>query len=318
MTTSLFRRSALAGAFGLGMLGLSPAAAQDGTASAAEIAPKAAVDAAAPATIPADPALWLAEDADTKIYLFGTVHLLKPGLRWFDGAVKSAWDSSDTAVFEVLPGDDPAETVAIFQRLGTDTSGTRLRDRLEGADRTQYESAMTSLGIPSPIFDSFEPWLATVNLSLMSFAKAGFDPNNGVEQVLQTKAKAAGKQMIGLETVEQQLGFLDGLPMTSQVQWLNETVDTLPEAEAALDEMVGDWAGGDPEKLADLLNEGMSDPELRATMLTRRNANWAKWIDQRLATPGTVFLAVGSGHLAGADSVQDQLKQYDVEAARIE
>ena len=270
------------------------------------------------ATIPADPALWLVQDADTKIYLFGTVHLLKPGLQWFDGAVKSAWDSADSAVFEVLPGDDPAAYVATFQRLGTDESGTRLRDRLDGPDRAKYEAALTGFGIPSPTFDSFEPWLATMNLSLLGFAKAGFDADQGVEQVLQSKARASGKSMIGLETVEEQLGFLDRLPMTSQVEWLNETVDTLPEAEKALDEMVSDWAGGQPDKLADLLNEGMTDPALREAMLTQRNANWARWIDRRLETPGTVFLAVGSGHLAGQDSVQKQLEQYGVSATRIE
>ncbi|WP_420605460.1 TraB/GumN family protein [Novosphingopyxis sp.] len=315
--TRFLRKIVLTGTFGLATLGLSPAAAQEDAAPVVEVAPQAAVDAAA-TTIAADPALWLVEDEDTKIYLFGTVHLLKPGLQWFDGAVKTAFDSADTAVFEVLPGDDQAATIATFQRLGTDVTGTKLRDRLEGADRTQYEAAMTALGIPSPTFDSFEPWMATMNLSLLTFAKAGFEPDQGVEQVLQAKAKVADKSMIGLETIEEQLGFLDTLPMTSQVQWLNETVDTLPEAETALDEMVTDWAGGEPEKLADLLNEGMSDPELRAAMLTRRNANWAKWIDRRLATPGTVFLAVGSGHLAGEDSVQQQLAQYGVEAKRIE
>ena len=232
--------------------------------------------------------------------------------------MKQAFESSDTAVFEVLPGDDPQATVATFQRLGTDASGTRLRDRLEGGDRARYEAALTNLGIPAPTFDSFEPWLATMNLSLLTFAKAGFNPDDGVEQVLMGKASAADKAMVGLETMEQQLGFLDTLPMTSQVDWLNETVETLPESETALDEMVTDWAAGEPDKLAALLNEGMDDPLLRDTMLTRRNANWAKWIDARLKTPGTVFLAVGSGHLAGEDSVQKQLELYGVEAVRVE
>lgn len=316
MAKSVFRTSALAGALGLGMAGLSPVAAQDSAAPAVEIAPEAAVEAASK-TIAADPALWLVEDEDTKIYLFGTVHMLKPGMQWFDGPVKSAWDSADEAVFEIVPGDDQAAMVATFQRLGTDQTGTKLRERLDGEDRAQYEAALTTLGIPAPAFDSFEPWLATMNLSLMTFAKAGFDPNSGVEQILMSKAKASAKPMTGLETVEEQLGFLDTLPMPSQITWLNETVDTLPDAGEALDEMVGDWAAGEPEKLAALLNEGMTDPVLREAMLTRRNANWAKWIDARMAKPGTVFIAVGSGHLAGDGSVQEQLKAYNLTSQRI-
>ena len=313
MTFAHFRKSALAGALGLGLIGFGGAQAQEAAAPVT-----AAAGEAPPPTVQADPALWLVEDDDTKIYLFGTVHMLKPGIGWFAGPVKAAWDASDSAVFEVLPGDDQAATVATFQRLGTDQTGVKLRDRLEGEDRAQYEAALTSFGIPYPTFDSFEPWLATMNLSLLGFAKAGFDPNSGVENILQAKAKAAHKPMIGLETMEEQLGFLDSLPMTSQVKWLNETVDTLPDADEAMDEMVSDWAAGEPEKLAELLNEGMNDPVLRKAMLTQRNENWAKWIDHRLEQPGTVFLAVGSGHLAGADSVQDQLKRYGLNAVRVE
>ncbi|MBH9537805.1 TraB/GumN family protein [Novosphingopyxis sp. YJ-S2-01] len=318
MTFATLRKSALAGALGLGLIGFGAANAQEAVQPGAAAAQGEAAPASAPATVQADPALWLVEDDDTKIYLFGTVHMLKPGIDWFAGPVKAAWDASDSAVFEVLPGDDQAATVATFQRLGTDQTGVKLRDRLEGEDRSQYEAALTSFGIPYPTFDSFEPWLATMNLSLLGFAKAGFDPNSGVESILQAKAKAAAKPMIGLETIEEQLGFLDSLPMTSQVKWLNETVDTLPDADEAMDEMVSDWAAGEPEKLAELLNEGMNDPVLRKAMLTQRNENWAKWIDHRLEQPGTVFLAVGSGHLAGADSVQDQLKRYGLNAVRVE
>jgi uncharacterized protein YbaP (TraB family) len=66
------------------------------------------------------------------------------------------------------------------------------------------------------------------------------------------------------------------------------------------------------------MNEGMRDtPELAKILLTDRNARWAKWIEARLQKPGTVFLAVGAGHLAGADSVQAFLARDRVKADRI-
>jgi uncharacterized protein YbaP (TraB family) len=52
-------------------------------------------------------------------------------------------------------------------------------------------------------------------------------------------------------------------------------------------------------------------------MFTERNANWAGWIAQRLQEPGTVFVAVGAGHLAGRDSVQAKLTELGVKSARI-
>ena len=58
-------------------------------------------------------------------------------------------------------------------------------------------------------------------------------------------------------------------------------------------------------------------PELAQVLLIQRNGNWAKWIKDRLARPGTVFVAVGAGHLAGKGSVQDQLKDLGVASVRI-
>ena len=58
-------------------------------------------------------------------------------------------------------------------------------------------------------------------------------------------------------------------------------------------------------------------PELNKILLTDRNARWAAWIDKRMETPGTVFVAVGAGHLAGKGSVQEQLKAYRIKAKRV-
>ena len=81
--------------------------------------------------------------------------------------------------------------------------------------------------------------------------------------------------------------------------------------------MVAEWIEGDAVALAELLNAELDDPVLYERLLTQRNANWAGWIEQRLQQPGTVFVAVGAGHLAGRDSVQEQLAQRDVGVERI-
>ena len=73
------------------------------------------------------------------------------------------------------------------------------------------------------------------------------------------------------------------------------------------DRMVDEWLEGDADGLAALLNEGLTDPVLAEALLYARNDRWAEWIDTRMDSPGTVFVAVGAGHLAGAKSVQDYL-----------
>src|SRR3546814_13445799 len=78
------------------------------------------------------------------------------------------------------------------------------------------------------------------------------------------------------------------------------------------------WQGGEPDKLAAEMNESLeATPELAQVLLIQRNANWAKWIRQRLERPGTLFIAVSAGHLAGKGSVQDQLKAMGVASTRV-
>jgi uncharacterized protein YbaP (TraB family) len=66
-----------------------------------------------------------------------------------------------------------------------------------------------------------------------------------------------------------------------------------------------------------LMQMRAQSPETYKTMFVERNARWAGWIANRLKTPGTVFVAVGAGHLSGPDSVQSQLAAIGVKSARI-
>jgi uncharacterized protein YbaP (TraB family) len=271
----------------------------------------------APATTEADPALWVVKDADTTIYLFGTIHVLKPGLTWFDDGVKNAFDASDDLVLEMVQ--PPAEEMqAIVMKAGFTTSGQTLPEKLSATDRAAYLKALTGFGLPANALDRADPWLAATQLSLIPVMKSGYDASNGPETVLSAAAKAAGKNVIGLETAEQQIGYFDTLPETLQIKFLNSTVKDLPEVNTSLATMVRDWSAGKPDRLGKTMNEGMREtPEIGRVLLADRNVRWADWIDTRMKQPGTVFVAVGAGHLAGKDSVIAQLKKRKLKAKRV-
>ncbi len=108
------------------------------------------------------------------------------------------------------------------------------------------------------------------------------------------------------------------MPQASQIQFLVEASDGVDEIKPLLDRMVAEWLEGDADALAALMNEGLTDPDLAEALLYMRNRNWAAWIDERLDTPGTTFVAVGAGHLAGQNSVQDYLAENDIEAVRVQ
>lgn len=271
---------------------------------------------AAPAVKDVDPALWVIKDEDTTIYLFGSIHVLKPGLGWFDDGVKTAFDSSDQLVLELV--DLPAaETQALFGKLAMDQQGKTLRSKMNDADRAVYDAAMGKLGIPSPSFDPFEPWAAGIAMSLMAMQKAGFDPNSGVEKQLTAAAKVSNKPIAGLETAEFQLGIFDTLPEADQIAFLVETAKMIDDTNSMMDKMVNMWGSADTESLAQLLNEGMTSRTLYDALLTKRNANWAKWISAQMKKPGVTFMAVGAGHLAGPTSVQALLPAYGLTATRV-
>jgi uncharacterized protein YbaP (TraB family) len=260
------------------------------------------------------PALWQVADKDTTIYLFGTVHALPQGKNWFDGRIERAFNASDELVTEIDMGNAAASAGALqtASQLPADQS---LRALMSVDNRQQYEAALVGLGLPVEALDRYEPWFAAMTLSLMPLLRSGYDPQSGVEHSL--GGRAGEKKRAALETIEQQVALFDGLPQQAQLEYLDETVEKIPEATTTLDAMVAEWLEGDAVELANMLNAEMTDPVLYDRLLTARNANWAGWIENRLEQPGTVFVAVGAGHLAGKGSVQDQLKQRGLPVKRI-
>ena len=272
-----------------------------------------------PAVIPddPDPALWVIKDEDTTIYLFGTVHILKPGMSWFDEAIKESFDVSDELVIEMIKP-EPSVMAKIVSELAIDKTGVSLRDKLTAEDRADYEATLTKFDLPVAAFDPLDPWFASVNLSLIPLMRNGYAADQGVEDELLSHAKARAIKITGLETPEQQLGFFDNLPEDVQIRFLNFTVDTIDDSANSMEQMVAEWANANIDALGELMNAGLEDKILYDTLLVNRNISWAKWVDQRMTEPGTVFLAVGAGHLAGESSLQALLAKKGFVVERIE
>ncbi len=264
------------------------------------------------------PALWKVADEDTTIYLFGTVHSLPADVDWYSGTVADALDRSGELVTEI---DSTPESLAAMQQIIVSkallSEGT-LRELMDEEQRATYETALTKISLPLNSFDSMEPWFAALMLSNTALMQQGFSPEAGAETVLEatvgdTKVRGA------LETIEFQMSIFDDLPLDAQMRFLLEGAEEIDTLADELQKMVDEWAVGDAEGLAALLNDAFeNDPLLADRLLYSRNANWAVWIDDRLDAPGTVFMAVGAGHLAGKNSVQDLLAQRGITTFRVQ
>lgn len=289
-------------------------------ATAQEADAAAAGETTAAVSYDADPALWKISDEDTTIYLFGTVHMMKPGGTWFDEAVKTAFDESDTLILEADIPEDPAKMQQLIMPLAMAQDGKTLSSRLSEEQKANYEKAMAFVGLPAGTFEAFEPWFVTVNLGMLPAMKAGYDPNSGAEKILTAAAKERGMTMAFLETAEQQMGFFDGLSMDAQISYLDQTSRDIDGAVDGIDALVYHWGGNDPDGLGELMAAGFggNDSEIYDAILLNRNKNWVTQLSELLEEPGTVFVAVGSGHLAGKDSVQNLLMAEGIEVTEIE
>jgi len=272
------------------------------------------------ASAAAKPALWEVSDPDTKIYLFGTIHLLPQNYAWKTRTIDKAIASSDTLYVETLVDNkNPQALAAELARLGFSRGLPPIASRIHPAKRPLLEAAIAKSGVPRHVFDQMETWAAAFTLLGVQFKELGLHGQHGVEQTLRDAFAAAGKPVGQLETNAEQLGFFDTLPQNAQRALLEGAIEAPQKMSGDFTHMLQSWANGDVDAIAATFNKDLAEsPELRAALLTRRNANWSRWIASRLASPGTVLVAVGAGHLAGPESVQAILERSGYRIKRIQ
>ena len=266
----------------------------------------------------ADPALWVMRDADTTVYLFGTVHFLPKDIVWFDEAVADAFAASDELRMELLPVDDPASLGPLILKLAVDPKGRTMAQRMSPEDHAAYVKAMKDLGLPAAQLEPLEPWFIGVQAVSLMYVKAGYDPKSGAEEVLTQAARKAGKTITAFETPEQQFAMLDSTPEAEQLIGVRDLANGQEEALKMFSTLLGHWARGEAEETGRLMNEELKEtPETARILLTDRNARWAADLKARMDRPGVVFVAVGAGHLTGKDSVQDLLARDGLKVERV-
>lgn len=265
----------------------------------------------------ARPGLWAVSDADTTIYLFGTVHMLAPDTRWrterLDGVVAKA----DELVVEIAPDGNAERRNQAMQKLAYGASLPPLAARVAPEKREALRALIAQSGIAPAQLDRMDTWAAAVALGGATLTTSNFSSAEGVEVKL--NQSFAGKPVIGLETTEGQLGLFDAMPEALQREFLANIIDDSADAARDFGAMVSAWATGDTARIAATFNDPKRlSPAISAVLIDARNRAWADWIVKRLERPGTVLMAVGAGHLAGEGSVQALLQKQGVKVTRVQ
>lgn len=265
-----------------------------------------------------NPPLYVVRDADSTMYLFGTVHIRPRGADWGNDRVRAAITESQEVwtEIEISPAAD-AQAQQLAMQLGAAAPGRPLSSWLSAEENTQLGAALTRMGIPAAALEGQEPWIAALTLSVVPMMQAGYDPASGVDRQVDAFAETGGKTMRTFETIEQQLGFFDNMAADAQREMLREAIVQAPEAAAMIAQLTSAWESGDEGTLTALVVEETRTqyPELYDLIFVRRNNAWMQVIANELNGSGVDFVAVGAGHLFGAEGLVAQLRArgYTVE-----
>ncbi len=258
--------------------------------------------------------LWHVQGESNSIYLLGSIHLLREQDHPLPDVVDRVYSDADVVVMELDMDDlDPAYTQAAFNRAGVMTDGTTLRDLMGAEPYAAAEEAAAVIDIPLDLLAQSEPWLAAMTIELMMLYRIGFNPLLGVEMTMTNRATADGKPVEGLETVDEQLAFLDGLPLDAQREMLLQTLSQSASFGEKIDVMIDAWHRGDMATLeSELLGSIEEQPALNEALLTNRNRRWVETIVTWLDDDRDYLVVVGALHLVGDGGVPALLAEKGI------
>ena len=260
--------------------------------AAASVAPSTAPAAPAIEIPDADPAIWVVNDPDTVIYLFGTFHALDGRTAWFNDEIQTAFEASDELVLETV-----------------------IPDYTAVAPRPLRASSPRQL----PLATASGSFLSSTRMAISAGKARGMNVANGADVILRQAAEETGKPVSGLESFEYQLGMFSRVAAQPEpAAGPKQDLSSVGNLAIVMGQMQSAWNRGDSEIFEIMLGQMRTNsPASYDAMFTQRNSNWASWIAHRLKQPGTVFVAVGAGHLAGSDSLQVKLADLGIRSARI-
>ena len=283
------------------------AAAPAGAASSADRAPLAAEL--------RGPAVWLIEDGDTRIYLFGLLHRLGADVPWRSPTLDRAIGEADELVLELeSAGAEPAPSPQLLL-----AEARPLAERVSPERRARLERMIAATPFRAEAYDSLQSWAAAV--MLLSFPlpeerPADASASISIENLLSRTFRGTGRTVTALETPERQLEIFSALSPADQQLLLEGVIDGTVRGVRGSAENHRRWASGDLALLSEA-SAGMPLP-IYERVYAARNRAWADWLERRLAQPGTVLFAVGAGHLAGRESVQELLERRGLAARRVQ
>ena len=261
--------------------------------------------------------LWRVRSEKNSIYILGSIHFLKRESYPLKKSIEQAFDAVSKLVLEIdLQSATAEKTRQVTLEKGLFRDGTTLQQNVDKETYDLAERRARELGIDLRAMNPLKPWLVALTLTTMKLQKLGFDPHYGVDRYLTERAKRSGKSTGGLESLEFQIGLLDGLSRRDQEMMLRETLKELDQLDKGVEQLVQFWLKGDLGSVEEWLLAGMREyPDVYAKVIVERNRRWLPQIEKMIAQGENTMVIVGAAHLVGREGVIELLKRlgYTVE-----
>lgn len=251
------------------------------------------------------------------VYLLGSIHVGKKGLYPLPNVIEHAFEKSDSLVVEVRLD---AMTTLKSAKILADArypSGDSLKNHV---DEKTWSLLAAHPPMPIGMLERMHPWTVSLTVLAADLQRAGFDPSAGIDKHFMDEADQRSKPTIGIETVEDQLGLLGGLPDDQQAAMLREALEEGGKIGEQIEELAAAWSKGDEKGLEKKLREDWSKPEYQSLykkMFTDRNLVMTEAIDGFLKQKGTRFVVVGAAHVVGDGGIVDLLKKRGRHVERV-
>ncbi len=258
--------------------------------------------------------MWQINGASNRIYLLGSVHVLRQQDHPIPTALEKAYEDAEILIMEVDLDDlDPIEMAGIVNELGVIKDGGTLREIMGPSLYDEAADYAAQLDIPFLMLAQTEPWLAAITIEQMMLLRIGFSPEYGIEFYFSAKAGEDHKEVLGLETLREQLELLDKLSLPVQRSLLIQTLRESLNIEENLDLLIDAWRYGDIGFLEEnLLVEMQRYPELYRTLVVDRNEAWVERIRNLIGEKDDYLIIVGTLHLVGNDGVPALLSEIGI------
>ena len=258
----------------------------------------------------AEPPMWVVRDKDSELVLFGSIHVLPPGVDWVTPKLRQELQDADDLWFE-LPIDplSEADTATLATQSGVLPPDASLFKQLSPEDSAQMARVAAAYDVSPALLDRLQPWLAEIALAGGAYRKVGADAGLGVEKTIAAMAPAKAERL-AFETPAEQIAMLAAGSRDEQIASLRQTMHDLQDDPDEYVALVKAWVDGD---VAALDREALApirktSPNLFQRLVIDRNARWTKILDTRLKGHGHTVVVVGIGHLIGPEGVPARLR----------